>query len=141
MSNSVTFSSPLNFGPIGPGQTANASTTQSGTLSAPVNVTAGITGDANHVFSVLWVTSFQLETITETPDPGESKGPLRPIKVQTAVQIDQSNGARPLHVATGQYVEVTVQFAPTLSSPNTCRATLQITETRGHRSPSRSTAR
>jgi hypothetical protein len=89
-------------------------------------VTAAITGDANHVFSVLSVTSFQLETTTETPDPGEVKGPSKPVKITTAVQVGQSNGVTPLAVASGQSVEVTVQFAPTPSSPDTCTATLQI---------------
>jgi hypothetical protein len=42
------------------------------------------------------------------------------------VQKGQSNGVTPLPVATGEYVEVTVQFAPTASTPDVCGATLQI---------------
>ena len=132
MPNPVKFSSPMKFGPIpmkfgplGPGQTTQGNT-QCGTLSAPVNVTASITGDANHVFSVLSVTNFQLVTTTETPDPGEIKGPVKPVEVTTAEQVSQSNGVTPLAVASGQYVEVTVQFAPTPSSPDNCTAILEI---------------
>lgn len=126
MSDSVTFSpSPLNFGPIGPGQKTQGNT-QCGTLTAAANVTAAITGDANHVFSVLTVTSYQMETTIVTPDPGEVTGPVKPVKTITAVQKGQTNGVTPLAVASGQYVEVTVQFAPTSSTPNSCTAAVQI---------------
>lgn len=40
--------------------------------------------------------------------------------------IGQSNGVVPLHVAAGEFVVVTVQFAPGASTPPVCTATLQI---------------
>jgi hypothetical protein len=67
----VSFSSLLSFGPIGPGQ-QYPQTTTSGSFSASVaNLTATITGPASNAFSVLSVTSYELEWITEIPDPGE----------------------------------------------------------------------
>ena len=42
------------------------------------------------------------------------------------VQVATSNGVTPLAVASGQYVVVTVQFAPTASTPDTCTAKLLI---------------
>ncbi len=126
MSTEVHFNSPNRFGPIGPGQTATGSC-QCGTLSAGANVTARIADDPNSVFSVVTVTSFYLVTTDTTPDPGEVKGPPKPVKVVTAIQVAQSNGVTPLPVASGQYVVVTVRFGPMTKSPNSCSATLQIT--------------
>jgi Ricin-type beta-trefoil lectin domain-like len=126
MSSTVSFTSPLTLGPAGPGQTSTGSS-QSSTLSAPANVTAAIADDVNGVFSVVTVTSFQLETVVETPDPGEVKGTSKPIRIETAVQVGQSNGVTKLYVASGQFITVTVQFMPTAKSPNNCTATLQIT--------------
>jgi len=125
MSGTAVFTSPLTFGPTGPGQ-ASTGNSQCSALSAPVNVTAGILDDVNSVFSVAAVTSFQLETIIKTPDPGEVKGPPKPVKIETAVQVGQSNGVTKLPVASGQYVTVTVRFKPTATSPNNCTGTLQI---------------
>jgi hypothetical protein len=121
----VSFSSPLGFGPIGPGQEATQ-TTSSENFSASVdNLMATITGPASNVFSVLSVTVYELEPIVDNGGDGP-RGPLKPVRVETDVVAGQSNGVTPLPVASGQSVEVIVQFAPVPSSPLTCSATLQI---------------
>jgi Ricin-type beta-trefoil lectin domain-like len=122
----VNFSGPIELGRVGPGQTT-AQTSQSATFSTAINnLTAKITDDTNHVFSLLSLTCFELELMTETPDPGEVKGPTKPVKVETAVQKGQSKGATPLPVASGQYVVAAVQFAPIASTPDVSSAALVI---------------
>jgi hypothetical protein len=124
----VSFSSPINCAVTPPGGATTAST-QCGILSASANVTASISADTSGgALKVLSVTSFVLETEIETPGPGETPPGLKsaPIKVQVPVQVAQSDGVTPLAVASGQYVVVTIQFAPTASTPATCTASLLI---------------
>jgi hypothetical protein len=105
----------IDFGVVPPGAGVTPSTvsTQCGTLSAPVNVTAGITNDASGgAFTVSAVTSFVLE---DTHLGGF-----------VSVQKGESNGVTPLAVASGQYVVVTIEFKPTASTPDVCSATLLI---------------
>jgi hypothetical protein len=79
-----------------------------------VNVTASITNDTSGgALTLLSVASYALEFI------GIHSKPVPVLK-------GQSNGVTPLPVAIGEYVEVTVQFAPTASTPDVCTATLQI---------------
>jgi len=105
----------IDFGVVPPGAGVTPSTvsTQCGTLSAPVNVTASITNDASGgAFTVSAVTSFALE---DTHLGGFVE-----------VQKGESNGVKPLAVASGQYVVVTIEFKPTASTSNVCSATLLI---------------
>jgi hypothetical protein len=127
----VSFSSPINCAVTPPGGVTTAST-QCGILSAPANVTASISADADTsggALTVLSVTSFILETRIETPGPGElppGVQPRVPVKVQVPVEVAQTNGVTPLAVASGEYVVVTIQFAPTASTPVVSTATLLI---------------
>ena len=124
----VSFSSPINCAVTPPGGATTAST-QCGILSASANVTASISADTSAgALTVLSVTSFILETKIETPDPGDLPPGVKPVpvKVQVPVQVAQSNGVTPLAVASGQYVVVTIQFAPTASSPAASTAALLI---------------
>jgi hypothetical protein len=124
----VSFSSPISCAVTPPGRQTTA-TTQSETFSAPANVTASISADTSGgALKVLSVTSFILQTETEFPDPGELPPGTKPIpvKIEVPVQVATANGVAPLSVATGQYVVVTIQFAPVASTPNTCTATLVI---------------
>jgi len=124
----VSFTSPINCAVTPPGGTTTA-TTQCGTLSAPANVTASISADTSGgALKVLSVTSFIMETEIETPGPGELPPGVKtaPVKVQVPVQVAQSNGITPLAVASGQFVVVTIQFAPSASTPATCTASLLI---------------
>jgi hypothetical protein len=105
----------IDFGVVPPGAGVTPSTvsTQCGTLSAPVNLTASITNDASGgAFTVSAVTSFALE---DTHLGGFVE-----------VQKGESNGVKPLAVASGQYVVVTIEFKPTASTSNVCSATLLI---------------
>ncbi len=108
--------------------------TSCGVLSAPANVTASISDDTSGgALTLLSVKSFITETELEVPDPGElppgTKPPSPPVKIQVPVQqeqSDESNRFKPLAVATGQYVEVNIQFAPTVSTPDKSTAILLI---------------
>jgi hypothetical protein len=125
----VNFSSPINCAVTPPGGQTTA-TTQSETFSAPANVTASISADTSGgALTVLSITSFVLQTEIETPDPGELPPgtPPKPIKITVPVQVATVTGGASLSVASGQYVVVTVQFAPIASTPNTATATLVVT--------------
>jgi hypothetical protein len=124
----VSFTSPINCAVTPPGGTTTAAT-QCGTLSASANVTASISADTSGgALKVLSATSFIMETEIETPGPGELPPGVKtaPVKVQVPVQVAQSNGVTPLAVASGQFVVVTIQFAPSASTPATCTASLLI---------------
>ena len=95
----------IDFGSVPPGGGVTPGTlpTQSGTLSAPVNVTASIKDDASGgAFTVSAVTSFAMEDTV--------------MRGFVTVQRGESNGVTPLAVASGQYVVVTIEFKPTASS-------------------------
>jgi hypothetical protein len=122
--------SPANIacGVVSPGQTANLSTT-CGVLSATANVTAAISGDTSGgAITLVSVLSFITKTEIEFPDPGDLPPGVKPVgvKVNVAVQEGHSNGVTPLAVLSGQYIQVNVQFAPTVSTPDTSTATLTI---------------
>jgi hypothetical protein len=124
----VSFSSPINCAVTPPGGTTTA-TTQCGTLSASANVTASISSDTSGgALKVLSVTSFIMETKIVIPGPGDLPPGVKPVPVkeQVPVQVAQSDGVTPLAVASGQFVVVTIQFAPTASTPATCTASLLI---------------
>src|ERR1700688_1337123 len=98
-------SSLINCGVVAPGG-STVQSTQCGTVSAPVNVTASITEDASGgAFTVSAVTSFTVETKIAFPDPGELLPGTKPIGVreEVAVQEGQSNGVIPLLVESGQF--------------------------------------
>ena len=106
MKQTVTFSN-INPQVAQPGETSTGAS-HCGPVTASVRVTAGITNDTSGgAITLLYVTSFVI-----IQDRRRVRG--------------QSNGVTPLAVATGEYVEITVQFAPTASTPNNCTATLQI---------------
>ncbi len=110
----------LDFGIVAPGQTPTQ-TTQSGRFSGPVSsLTASIVGDANHVFSVVSVTVYSAAEFGASLHGGESV---------TSTQVAQSNGVTPLSVGSGGSVTVTVQFAPTASTPYKCTATVEVNGT------------
>ena len=118
----------LNCGVVSPGQTITTSTT-CGVLSATANVTAAISNDTSGgALKVASVQSFITQTETQFPDPGETLPGTKPVgvKVNVAVQQGQSNGVTPLAVLSGQYIQVNIQFAPTVSTPDTSTATLMI---------------
>jgi hypothetical protein len=123
------YPSTIDYGSVAKGGTAFGATT-CGVLSAPVNVTARISDDTSGgALTLLSVTSWMIETVTETPDPSELPAgtpPPKPVKVQVPVQQGQSNGVTPLAVAPGQYVQVNIQFAPTASTSAPMTATLLI---------------
>ncbi len=124
----VTFTpSSINCGIVQPGSTA-LGLTQCAPLTAPVNVTAKISADTSGgALTLVSVTSWVLEVQIQSPDPGLPAGTNpKPVPVKVPVQKGQSNGITPLPVAVGQYVEVTVQFAPKASTPVDCTAALQI---------------
>ncbi len=128
---SVNFSpSNINCGVVAPGGTTIQST-QCAPLSAPVNVTASISNDTSGgAITLLPMASFIIGYVTETLEPGQlpGGGPTNPVtdRVQVAEKIAQSNGATPFAVASGQYVQVNIQFAPTASTPDSSTATLHI---------------
>src|SRR5215475_5868622 len=125
----------VSFGPISIGVTPPAATTTGTTscapLTAPANVTASITDDTSGgALTLQGLGSFITKLETEPPpDPGDlppgSKLPP-PIKVPVTVGVASSNGVTPLAVASGQFVQGSVQFAPTASTPATSTATLLI---------------
>jgi hypothetical protein len=128
MGQTVTFTpSTINCGVAQPGSTA-VGLSQCAPITAPVNVTAEITADTSGgAITLVSVTSWLIEIEIQQPDPGLPPGPPpKPVPVKVPVQKGQSNGVTPLAVAAGEYVEVTVQFAPTPSTPDVCAATLQI---------------
>jgi hypothetical protein len=129
MGATVTFNpAKIDCGVIQPGAT-NTQTTQCGVLSAPANVTAAISADTSGgALTVSSVTSFVTQTQIQVPDPGDLPPGTKPIPIRTEVpvQVGQTNGVVPLAVAGGQYVEVSVQFAPTPSTPDSSTATLLI---------------
>jgi hypothetical protein len=128
MGTSVSFSSPINCAVTPPGGKTTA-TTQCGILSASANVTASISADTSAgALTVLSVTSFVMETQIESGGSGEGPGgkPLAPVKIQVPVQVNQSNGVVPLAVVSGQYVMVTIQFAPNSSTLVNSTATLLV---------------
>jgi hypothetical protein len=113
---------------IPPGGITTGSTS-CGNLPAPANITAEISDDTSGgALTLISITSFQIESEVETPDPGEGPGGknLKPIKIEVPVQVGQSNGAVPLAVAAGQYVEANIQFAPIASTPGTSTALLLV---------------
>jgi len=129
MGTTVNFGpSTLNCGVVPPKGTAEATAT-SEVLSAPANVTANISNDTSGgAFTVVSVASFVTKIEIEMPDPGELPPGVKPVPVKVAVpvQIAESNGVTPLAVLGGQYVEATIQFAPTASTPDTSTATLHV---------------
>lgn len=110
-----------------PGAKATVNTS-CGVLSAPASVTAKITDDTSGgALSVALVTSYVIEEKLEAPDPGEVlHGPGKPIPVFIPVPVAHGDGVNPLAVQSGQYVEVTVQFAPTATTPDSSTATLIV---------------
>jgi hypothetical protein len=129
MGTTVTFNpASINCGVIPPGAMITKSA-RCAVLSAPASVTASISGDTSDgALTVLTVTSFTTKTEIEVPGPGELPPgkKLVPVKIEVPVQVAQSNGVTALHVLSGQYVEVDIQFAPTASTPDTSTATLLI---------------
>jgi hypothetical protein len=129
MGTSVSFSpGNLSFGVIAPGASGTQSA-QSATLTAAATVSASISNDTSGgAIKVSTLTSYVIEDITVTPDPGEILGGGRPkpVRVPSAVQVAQSVGGASLAVASGQYVVAAIEFAPISSTPNSCSATLQI---------------
>jgi hypothetical protein len=125
----------VSFGPIGIGVTPPGATMTGTTsctpLSAPANVTASISDDTSGgALTLQGLASFITKIVTEPPpDPGELPPGAKlppPIKVPVTVGVASSNGVTPLAVASGQFVEASVQFAPTASTPATSKATLLI---------------
>jgi hypothetical protein len=125
----------VGFGPISIGATPPGATTIGNTscapLSAPANVTASISDDTSGgALTLLALASFITEIETEPPPPPGSlppgAKPPPPIKVPVIVGVASSNGVTPLAVASGQFIQASVQFAPTASTPATSTATLLI---------------
>ena len=125
----------VSFGPISIGATPPGATTIGNTscapLSAPANVTASISDDTSGgALTLLGLASFITEIETEPPPPPGSlppgAKPPPPIKVPVIVGVASSNGVTPLAVASGQFIQASVQFAPTASTPATSTATLLI---------------
>ncbi len=129
MPTTVSFSpASINCGIVPPGGTATP-TTQSAVLSAPANVTASISADTSGgALTVSSVSSFVMKVEIESTNPGDLPPGTKPIPVRTdvPVQVAQVSGGGPLAVASGQYVVVTIQFAPTASTPAASTATLLI---------------
>ena len=124
----------VSFGPISIGATPPGATTIGNTscapLSAPANVTASISDDTSGgALTLLALASFITEIETEPPPPPGSlppgAKPPPPIKVPVIVGVASSNGVTPLAVASGQFIQASVQFAPTASTA-TSTATLLI---------------
>jgi hypothetical protein len=118
----------INCGVIPPGGTTTQ-TAQSEVLSAPANVTAAISADTSGgALTLLSVVSFITQIKIDLPGPGDLPPGTKPIPIKTEVpvQVGSSNGVTPLAVASGQYVVVTIQFAPSASTPDTSKATLLI---------------
>ncbi len=127
MPTTVSFAN-INCGVIPPGAVVTP-TTQCGVLSAPANVTASITGDTSGgALTLVSVNSYVTKIETTFPDPGDLPPGTKPIPIKTVVQVAvaESNGITPLAVASGQFVIVTIQFAPAASTPATSTATLLI---------------
>jgi hypothetical protein len=117
--------SSIDFAVVQPGGSAIQSTACA-KLSAPVNVTASITGDSSGgAFTVTGIRSFINVEQPLSGDPG-GPGPTKPVKTSVPKQIGESNGTTPLAVASGQYIQADVQFAPTASTPDSAKAALSI---------------
>src|SRR6516165_2255756 len=146
MTQTVTFNpSSINIGTTQPGAT-NAGASQCAPLAVPANVTASITNDtAGGALTILsgagylpqvippesrgaggGGTSYYFKTKIEpqAPRPEVLPGQMISLPLRWGARlVGQSN---PLAVAAGEFVQVTVQFAPTASTPAVCTATLQI---------------
>jgi len=146
MTQTVTFNpSSINIGTTQPGAT-NAGASQCAPLAVPANVTANITNDTSGgALTILSVASYLPQVIPPEP-PGaggggtsyyfktkiEPQAPRPEVLPGQMISLPLRWGARlvgqsnPLAVAAGEFVQVTVQFAPTASTPAVCTATLQI---------------
>ena len=146
MTQTVTFNpSSINIGTTQPGAT-NAGASQCAPLAVPANVTASITNDTSGgALTILSVASYLPQVIPpESPGAGgggtsyyfktkiEPQAPRPEVLPGQMISLPLRWGARlvgqsnPLAVAAGEFVQVTVQFAPTASTPAVCTATLQI---------------
>jgi len=146
MTQTVTFNpSSINIGTTQPGAT-NAGASQCAPLTVPANVTASITNDTSGgALTILSVASYLPQVIPpESPGAGgggtsyyfktkiEPQAPRPEVLPGQMISLPLRWGARlvgqsnPLAVAAGEFVQVTVQFAPTASTPAVCTATLQI---------------
>ena len=149
MTQTVTFNpSSINIGTTQPGAT-NAGASQCAPLAVPANVTASITNDTSGgALTILSVASYLPQVIPpespgaggggtsyyfktkiepQAPRPEVLPGQMISLPLRWGARlVGQSNGITPLAVAAGEFVQVTVQFAPTASTPAVCTATLQI---------------
>ncbi len=142
MKQTVNFTpSSINCGVTRPG-TTSAAVTQCAPITSPANVTASITNDTSGgALTILSIASYlpqvippgppgpprgyYFQTKIESPAPGPEVLPI-PIREGPPRLMVRSHGVTPLAVAAGEFVEVTVLFAPTASTPAVCTATLQI---------------
>jgi hypothetical protein len=119
----------ISFGIWPPGSTTPPLSAQCGVLSAPVSVIASIPeadDDSEGAFSVS-VASFVMREYSEFAD-GDLPPGAKPVVVREEIAaLQQQVGAgTSLSVLGGQYVVVSVVFAPTADTPVNCSAMLQI---------------
>ena len=152
MGQTVNFSpSSISCGVTAP-STTTTGVSQCAPLTAPANVTAHLTNDTSGGALTLLSVASYLPQLAPPEPPEPPVGPAggggsyfetklqspaappevlpRPIPIPGRQGpprlMGQSNGVTPLPVAAGEFVQVTVQFAPTAATPDVCTATLQI---------------